>query len=54
MFENKVLSKIFGDKGDGITGEWGKLRKAPLGNQPIGSRAPTPENSLAFPMNFFT
>ena len=26
MFENRVLRGIFGAKGDGVTGEWRKLR----------------------------
>ena len=30
MFENKVLRKIFGAKGDEITGEWRKLHNAEL------------------------
>ena len=25
VFENRVLRGIFGPKGDGVTGEWGKL-----------------------------
>jgi hypothetical protein len=27
VFENRVLSRIFGVKRDGLTGEWGKLHK---------------------------
>ena len=30
VFEKKVLSKIFGDKKDEITGEWRKLHNAEL------------------------
>ena len=30
MFENKVLRKIFGTKGDEITGEWRKLHNTEL------------------------
>ena len=30
MFENKILRKIFGDKGDEITGEWRKLHNTEL------------------------
>ena len=30
VFENKVLRKIFGAKGDKITGEWRKLHNAEL------------------------
>ena len=30
VLENKVLRKIFGAKGDEITGEWRKLRNAEL------------------------
>ena len=30
MYENKVLRKIFGTKGDEITGEWRKLHNAEL------------------------
>ena len=30
MFENKVLRRIFGPKGDGVTGEWRKLHNEEL------------------------
>ena len=30
MFENRVLRRIFGPKGDWLTGEWGKLRNEEL------------------------
>jgi len=30
VFENRVLKRIFGPKGDGLTGEWGKLRNEEL------------------------
>ena len=30
MFENRVLRRIFGPKGDGVTGEWRKLHNEEL------------------------
>jgi len=30
VFENRVLRRIFGPKGDWLTGEWGKLRNEEL------------------------
>ena len=30
VFENKVLRKIFGAKGDNVIGEWGELHNAEL------------------------
>ena len=30
MFENRVLRRIFGPKGDKVTGEWGKLHNEEL------------------------
>ena len=30
MFENRVLRRIFGPKGDWVTGEWGKLHNEEL------------------------
>ena len=33
MFENRVLSRIFGAKSDGVTGEWRKLHNEELNDQ---------------------
>ena len=33
MFEKRVLRRIFGPKGDKVTGEWGKLQSEDLNNQ---------------------
>ena len=30
MFENRVPRRVFGPKGDEVTGEWGKLHKEDL------------------------
>ena len=30
VFENRVLRRIFGPKGDGVTGEWRKLHNEEL------------------------
>jgi hypothetical protein len=30
VFENRVLRRIFGPKGDEVTGEWGKLHNEEL------------------------
>jgi hypothetical protein len=33
VFENRVLSRIFGPKRDEVTGEWRKLHEEELNNQ---------------------
>jgi len=33
VFENRVLKRIFGPKGDAVTGEWRKLHKEELNDQ---------------------
>jgi hypothetical protein len=32
VFENRVLRRVFGPKGDGVTGEWRKLHNEELHN----------------------
>ena len=34
MFENRVLSKIFGNKRDEVTGEWRRLHNEELNDLP--------------------